>query len=329
MSTSAMLKSNLPEQYPEKSRKKSIAIVGADGFLGSALAVTLGAKRIVYGPCSGDDVHISQAKETVRQADIVINAAGFRVRPGCTYADYQRSHQGAAEGIVPWIRQGALLLHISSASIMGKSKTQRLGVGMKPHPESFPSPAYAKAKYEADLYVEQAAARGGFKAIYLMPAVVYAPQGAGMVETMIRLAKQGKSLRLYPRSARHHLCHARLLVEVFRRVIEQSDSLPHLSRFIVADPYTVSNRDLEAMIERYAGRKLKVFPVPAGLLSAVLKCTFHSRIPKLDLKTWGEIFGVLDYDTEYDPSDTYRMLGIDPAEYSIERTLEPIVREAF
>jgi hypothetical protein len=57
--------------------------------------------------------------------------------------------------------------------------------------------------------------------------------------------------------------------------------------------------------------------------------TFHSRTPKFDLKTHGEIFGVLNYDTEYDPSDTYRILGIDPSTYSIEKTLEPIIREAF
>jgi nucleoside-diphosphate-sugar epimerase len=326
MSTSAVSKVMSPR--PDACTK-SIAIVGADGFVGSSLAAVLGAKRVVYGPCSGGDVHVSQAKEVLQQADIVINAGGFRVRPGCTYADYQRSHQGAAEAITPWIRKGALLLHISSASVMGSSKDRKLGIGMPPNPATFPSPAYATAKFEADQFVEKAAARQGFRAIFLLPAVVYAPQGAGMVESMLGLAKKGISLRLYPRSARHHLCHARLLVEAFRRVIEQSDSLPHLSRFLVADPYTVTNRELEAMIERYAGRKLKALPLPAGLLSAVLTRTFHSRIPKLDLKTWGEIFGVLNYDTEYDPSDTFRILGIDPAQYSIDKTLDPLIREAF
>jgi nucleoside-diphosphate-sugar epimerase len=301
--------------------------VGADGFLGSFLAGSFGAKRVVYGPCAGEDVHVSQAKQMLHQADVVINAGGFRVRPGCTYADYQRSHQGAAEAITPWIRPGALLLHISSASIMGSSKTQKLGVGLPPNPATFPSPAYAMAKFEADQFVERAAARFGFRVIYLMPAVVYGPQGAGMIETMIRLAKKGLALRLYPRNARHHLCHTDLLIEIFARVIEQSDSLPHLSRFLVADPCTVTNRELEAMIARYAGRRLRTVPLPVGLLSSALQHT--SRIPKLDLKTWGEIFGVLNYDTEYDASDTFRALGIDPAEYSMEKTLEPLIREAL
>jgi nucleoside-diphosphate-sugar epimerase len=326
MSTSLVTNSNLPR--PEK-RTKTVAVVGADGFVGSALAEALAAKRIMYGPCGEGDVHVSQAQAVLQQADVVINAGGFRVRPGCTYEDYQRSHQGATAAITPWIRKGALLLHISSASVMGKSKDRKLGVSMPLNPETFPSPAYAKAKLEADLFVEMAAARQGFRVIYPMPAVVYAPKGAGMVESMIQLAKKGTALRLYPRDARHHLCHSQLLVEAFRRMVEHSDSLPHLSRFIIADPYTVTNRELEEMIQRYAGRKLRILPIPVGLLSAVLTHTFHSRTPKLDLKTWGEIFGVLNYDTAYDPSDTYRVLGIDPAQYSIEQTLDPLIREAF
>jgi nucleoside-diphosphate-sugar epimerase len=325
MSTSAVTK----RVSPQPCTTKAIAIVGADGFVGSSLAAVLGAKRVVYGPCGNGDVHVTQAKAVLQEADIVINAGGFRVRPGCTAEDYRRVHQGATAAITPWIRKGATLLHISSASIMGSSKDRKLGVGMTPDPATFPAPAYATAKFEADRFVEQAAAQQGFRVFFLLPAVVYAPQGAGMIETMIRLAKKGTALRLYPRDSVHHLCHANLLVETFTRVIEQSDSLPDRSRFLVADPYTVSNRELEAMIERYAGRKLRTLPLPVGLLSAVLSRTFHSKVPKLDLKTWGEIFGVLNYDTEYDPSDTYRLLGIDAAQYSMEKTLEPLIREAF
>ncbi len=321
---------NLTDQeLPQLGPKKSIAVVGADGFVGSCLAGALQAQRIMYGPCGEGEVHVSQAQAVLQQADVVINAGGFRVRPGCTYQDYQRSHQGATAAITPWIREGALLLHVSSASIMGSSKDRKLSASMPPNPATFPALAYAMAKLEADKFVETAAAQQGFRVVILCPAVVYAPRGAGMVETMIQLAKKGIALRLYPRNARHHLCHADLMVEVFRRVIEQSDSLPHLSRFIVADPYTVTNRELETLIQRYVPRKTRTLPMPVGLLSAVLKHTFHSTNPKFDLKTWGEIFGVLNYDTAYDSSDTFSTLGIDPAQYSMEKTLEPMIRQAF
>src|SRR6266705_3392217 len=297
-----------------------LAVVGADGFVGGNLASALQAKKIVYGPCRIGDIHITQAEELLKQADVVINAAGFRVRPGCTYADYQQSHEGATARLVPQIREGALLLHISSASVLGKSKHQKLGLQTQANPTAFPCPAYALAKLETDQFLEKASAEHGFKVIFLRPAVIYSPNGASMIETLMRLAKRGITLRLHPREARHHLCHTSLLAEVTRRVIEKRDHLPHLSRFIVADPFTVTNRQLENMIRRCVAAKTLTVPIPSGLVTALLSHTFHSKNPKLDFKTRGEIFGVLNMDSEYDPSETFTTLGIDASQYAIEKT---------
>jgi len=165
--------------------------------------------------------------------------------------------------------------------------------------------------------------------MFMRPAVVYSPQGAGMVGTVLKLAKQGVTLRLYPRQARHHFCDMNLLVEVASRVIERRDQLPDLSSFVVADPYTVTNRELDAIIQQHVPRKGMTLPIPVPLLASMLGCTFHSTNPKLDLRTWGEICGVLDLDTAYDPSDTFRDLDIDPAQYALDRTLLPLIRRAL
>jgi nucleoside-diphosphate-sugar epimerase len=308
--------------------KPLIAVVGADGFVGGGLAEALQAERVVYGPCRSGDIHISQAERLLSKAEVIINAGGFRVRPGCTYADYQQSHKGATSAFVPWIRKGALLLHISSPSVLGKSKDQKLGNQTPPNPRSFPSPAYALAKLEADQFLQEAAAERDFRLIFLRPAVVYAQQGAGMVDTLIKLAKRGIILRLYPRNARHHLCHMNLLVEVVRRVIGQNH-LPHLSCLVVADPYTVTNRELETMIRRHLRQTSVTLPIPVGWISAALRHFFHSRNPKWDLRTQGEIFGVLNLDTVYDPFETFLLLGIEPSQYSLEKTLQPLIEEAF
>jgi nucleoside-diphosphate-sugar epimerase len=229
---------------------------------------------------------------------------------------------------VPSLRRGALLLHLSSASVLGKSAEQKLGNQSSPNPRSFPSPAYAVAKLEADRYLEQAAAEQNLRVIFLRPAVVYSPEGAGMVDTLLQLAKRGIALRLYPGDARHHFCHLDLLAEVVRRLIEQNN-VPYLSRLVVADPYTVTSRELEEMICRYVPRKTVPVPVPAAWISCLLRHSFHSRNPRLDLATWGEIFGVLHLDTEYDPSETFRLLGIDASQYSPDRTLLPVIQEVL
>jgi nucleoside-diphosphate-sugar epimerase len=305
-----------------------IAVVGADGFLGGHLAEALQAARVVYGPCHEGDVHIGQAEGLLRKADIIINASGFRVRPGLAFADYQQCHRGATSAFAPWVRQGALLLHISSAAVLGKSKDKKLGDQASPTPETFPCPAYALAKFEADQFLQRTAAEGGFRVIFLRPAVVYAPRGSGMVDTMVELAKRGIILRLYPQDARHHLCDIKLLVEVVRRVIQQGD-LRQLSSLVVADPYTVTNRQLETMIRRHLTRRSVTIPIPVALMSRLFRLSFHSRNPKLDLPTWGEILGVLNLDTVYDPFETFRLLGIDSSEYSLEKTLLPLIQEAL
>jgi hypothetical protein len=142
------------------------------------------------------------------------------------------------------------------------------------------------------------------------------------------MAKRGIILRLYPRDARHHLCHLDILVEVVRRILERDD-LPNLSHLVVADPYTVTSRELEGMIVRYLRQTSRTVPVPAPLMSALLRHTFHSKNPKYDLRTWGDIFGVFHLDTVYDPFETFRILGIDPSQYALERTLEPLIRQAL
>lgn len=311
------------------STRPFIVVVGADGFLGAGLAATLQARRVVYGPARDTDVPITEAETVLRKADVIINAGGFRVRTGCAYPDYQRSHEGATSNIVRWVRKGALFVHLSSTSVLGKSKERKLGNQTPPNPRSFPSPAYALAKLEADQFVQRVSAEREFRVIFLRPAAVYSPQGAGMVDTVLNLAKRGIILRLYPREARHHLCHLNLLAEVARRAIEHKDQLPHLSCLVVADPYTITNRELEAMILQYLPRKGRSFPVPLPLISTLLRHSFHSRNPRLDLRTWGEIFGVLHLDTAYDPFETYRLLGIDPSEYSLDKTLKPLIQQAL
>src|SRR5262249_51005847 len=229
-------------------------------------------------------------------------------RLGCGYGDYELSHQGSTSAFVPWIKKGALFLHVSSASVLGKGVG--LGNNTPANPQTFPSPTYASAKYEQDMYLEKESKKRGFRVIFLRPAVVYSERGAGMVDTMIKLAKRGVALRLYPRKARHHLVHMNLLAEVTRRIIERRDRISYLSTWVAADPYTVTNEELDTMISSAQQKRYVPLPLPAHWISSGLRHTFHSKTPKLDWKTWGEIFGVLAMDTVYDPSDTFRRLEI-------------------
>jgi hypothetical protein len=64
-------------------------------------------------------------------------------------------------------------------------------------------------------------------------------------------------------------------------------------------------------------------------MSMLFQFSFHSKNPKLDFPTWGQILGVLNLDSVYDPFETFRLLGIDWADYSLEKTLLPLIQEAL
>lgn len=310
------------------STKPLIAVVGADGFVGGGLADALAAEKVVYGPCRNGEVHISQAEPLLRLADVIVNASGFRVRRGLTLDDYRRCHWGSTSRFVPWIRPGALLIHMSSAHVLGKCRDRRLGNSATPAPDTYPCREYAVAKFECDQALEAAAAERGFRLVFLRPAILYARVGdASMIDNFCSLAKRGVIARLYPRSARHHLCHMNILCEVARRVVERP--VPHLTSLVVADPHTITSKQMEGMIRGHSRQKQLTVPVPASLMSTLLRYAPRFKNPKLDFRTWGEIFGVFHLDTVYDPSETFHLLGIDPARFAMEKTLLPFLRRAF
>ncbi len=310
------------------AKEKVVAVVGADGFVGGGFATGLGARRIVYGPCRAGEVHVSQAEDLLRTADVVINAGGFRVRRGLTLADYRQCHEVANSRFVPWIKKGALFLHMSSAHVLGKSRNGKLGNHSPPNPDTYPSAAYARAKLEADQAIEKAALERGFKAVFLHPTILYErPGDTSLPDNLCKSARAGRLLRLYPRDARHHLCHLSILVEVARRLIARDD-VPNLSHLVVADPFVVTSRELEEMIRQYHHGRARTVPIPSGLMSTLLRFSFHSSNPALDLRTWGDIFGVFHLDTEYDPSETFQLLEMDPSQYAIDRTLLPFMQQA-
>jgi nucleoside-diphosphate-sugar epimerase len=217
---------------------------------------------------------------------------------------------------------------MSSASVLGKSKDQKLGNHTTPDLRIFPAPDYARAKLEADEFLKEAAAERDFRLIFLRPSNLYAPNAEGMIRSLLGLANRGIILRLYPRSARQHFCDINLLADVARRVID-NHGLPQSTALVVADPYTVTNRELEELIRSNLRRSAVTVPLPLPLMSAVFRHSIRSTNPKLDWVTQGEILGFMNLDSVYDPSETFSLLGIDPSNYSRERTLEPVIQEGL
>jgi len=299
-------------------------VVGADGFVGGALAASLDGARVVFRPARDPrETPFDEAAPLLSGAKVVVNASGFRVRPGLAAADYRRTHAELVSRLVPALTPGSLLIHISSASVLGRSPGAPPPNDEVGSPGTFGCPDYAIAKRDAERAARAAARARGVRLAIVRPAVLYGPVPDGMIGTLTALAARGVLLRLVPGGHRHHLCALPLLVEAVRTLARQGDAIE--APLTLADPFFVTSAEIADLI-RDRHRPAVTLPFPAEAAGSVLRRLPRLSSPRFDLRTWGEILCILALDTVYDTSETYRLLGIDVSRFSRARTWERLAR---
>jgi nucleoside-diphosphate-sugar epimerase len=301
-----------------------IVVVGADGFVGGALAAALGGARIVFRRArDAGETPVENADTLLAGADVVVNASGLRVRPGLSAADYRRTHADAVVRLVPKLAPGSLLVHISSASVLGRSPATPPPNDEAGRPESFGCPAYAAAKRDAERVAREEARVRGIRLVVLRPAILYGREPDGMFGTLVSLASRGVLLRVVPAAHRHHMCALPLFIAAVGAAAARDKGLD--GPLTVADPFAVTNAEISALLTERFGAAWRV-PFPAGAAGSVLRRLPRSSSPRFDLATWGEILSILALDTVYDADDAFRVLGLDPDLFSRERTWEKLAR---
>jgi nucleoside-diphosphate-sugar epimerase len=304
-----------------------IVVVGADGVVGGILARALDAVRVVHrAPRTGEHA-IADAGDVVASARVVVNAQGFRPRPGMSARQLDDSHGPATAKLLDRMSAGQTLVHVSSAAVLGVARDGAVSGEWPAAPESFPMPAYAVSKWRAErVAVEQGGARG-LRTLVLRPAVVFEHPADGMLATLVRLAhERNVVLRLLPSRARHHFCSAPLLGAVARALVGSALPRPcaHGDAFTVADPFVVTNAQLREQLCLPLVRRLHLeIPVYPRTASTVLARLAGLRGP--DLAAQAEVFGVLGMDVRYDARATFERLGLEPRDFDVDRTWRPFV----
>lgn len=303
-------------------------VVGADGVVGGILARALDAVRVVHrSPRAGEHAN-ADAGEVIARARVVVNAQGFRPRPGLSALELDDSHGPATAKLIDRMSAGQTLVHVSSAAVLGTARAGLVSSEWPPAPESFPMPAYALSKWRAErIAIEQGGARG-LLTLVVRPAVVFEHPADGMLASLVRLARtRNIVLCLSPARARHHFCSAPLLGAVARALVTGPPTCSHGDAFTVADPFVVTNAELREQLCRPLARRLHLeVPVPARGASALL-----ARLPRLaalqglDVAALAEVFGVLGMDVRYDTGATFDRLGLEPTDFDVDRTWLPFV----
>jgi nucleoside-diphosphate-sugar epimerase len=305
-------------------------VVGADGVVGGILLRALDGVAVVHrAPRSGEHA-IADARDLLAAARVVVNAQGFRPRPGMTPKQLDDSHGPATAQLVDRLSPGTTLVHVSSAAVLGVgARDGAVGSAWPAAPESFPMPEYAVSKWRAErVAIERGGARG-LKTVVLRPAVVFEHPADGMLASLVRLARtRNVVLRLLPSRARHHFCSSSLLTAVARAVVARSSELAHGEALTVADPFVITNGQLrEQLCLPLVGRLHVEIPAPARVAASVL--AHVASLPGPDLAGLAEVFAVMGMDVRYDAAATFERLGLDAAEYSLVRTWAPFVAETL
>jgi nucleoside-diphosphate-sugar epimerase len=258
-----------------------VLLTGATGFVGRTLAGVLADAGYVVRaalrrdrplpPGCGEGVVVGDIgpdtdwQSAVRDADLVVHAAARAHVLGDDPANaalYMRVNAlgtrrlaaaAAAAGVTRFI-------FISSVKVNGERCTGRAyAAGDEPHPED----DYGRSKWAAEQQLRQLAAKGPIQAAIVRSPLVYGP---GVRANFLRLMQWVDGGRPLPLGSVHN---ARSLVSVWNLC----DLLVTLTRhsaaagtWMVSDGEDLSTPELIVRLGRALGRRVRLLPVPVGLL---------------------------------------------------------------
>jgi dTDP-4-dehydrorhamnose reductase len=298
---------------------RSVVVVGRNGALGELLTAALGARGVdLRHPGEALDAQVPE----LAQADVVVNVAGPRVRPGLGWAEYLREHVGTASAVARAMHEGAHLVHFSSAAVYG-AQPGRIAAGAAEAPLSFPNPSYAWAKLAGELAVRAICRERRVALSVVRPAMVYGAGVPSAIDTMIGLARRGVLFDLRPPDTVQHALSATLLVRAVEKLV--SDVVPMDAPLPLADPFVFTNQELSRAIGRRHPRAVRV-PAPLPIAESLLRKwpTFPAR----DAPGALAALAFLGLGNEFDWRPLFSALALDPSTFAREKTLDPYLESA-
>ena len=287
-------------------------VVGADGTLGGLLRSALDLEGLDLR-CPDEDA-LPDARP-LASFELVVNAAGPRVRPELGWRDYFREHVGVTRAIARAMKPGAHFVHLSSTSIFG-ARHRHLEAGTLESPLTFPNAGYAAAKHSAELAALAEGRTRGVKVSVLRLSMVYGPGIESALETLRRLKARGVAFRLGRRDIHHHYLHRDLLVASVKALSERGPVLD--APATLADPFWFTNADLDAA---WGSRAPWAVPMPLGL--AELAMAGWKRALSGEPPGALAALAVLAMDNRYAWQPAFEALGLPVTEFERARTLTP------
>lgn len=263
-----------------------IAITGATGFLGSALAARLAGDlhnvfaftRRASAP-SQDNVQIINAGNLSLDADWREAVAGIEAVVHCaarvhvmqdTAADLLAAFREVnVNGTMNLARQAATagvkrFVFISSVKVNGEATQPGCPFTEADSPN--PQDAYGQSKHEAEQSLRKLSADSGMEVVIIRPPLVYGPGVKANFASLMRAVKRGWPLPFGAVHNQRSFVAIDNLVDFIVTCI--SHPLAANQTFLVSDGHDLSTTDLVRRMALAAGVSLRLIPVPSWAVRA-------------------------------------------------------------
>lgn len=258
---------------------KSVAVTGADGFVGLHLCRMLdatgrsvvrivrkaagpgGVRRVVPDLRCAQDLHL-----VLENVSCIIHLAGRahvlrEVESDSLKAFREVNVHGTARLAEAAAR--ARVAHFVFVSSIGVNGSETFARAFTEADDPAPIEPYAQSKLEAEQWLEPFCAAAGVRLTIVRPPMVYGPGAAGNFHRLLRLAASGIPLPIGAIRNRRNLIGVQNLCDFLLLCLTHPAAS---GTFLVAEPEARSTPELVVALADALGVPSRVFAAPLGLL---------------------------------------------------------------
>jgi lipopolysaccharide/colanic/teichoic acid biosynthesis glycosyltransferase/nucleoside-diphosphate-sugar epimerase len=286
-----------------------VAITGASGFIGSNLLVAFDASGIdavavarrpidarAWQPSPPLDRETAPEEwaHAFEGVDIVVHTAGRAHIMRDEVADpldmFRRINR---DGTIMMARGAVLagvrrIVFLSSVKVLGETTSDRRP--FRNGDAAAPVDPYSISKWEAEIALEALADDHDLEVVVIRPPLVYGPGVVGNIAALQRLIARGVWLPLGRATANRR---SMISIANLSAAISAAMLVPAAAghRLLVSDNDDISTADFVQKLATTAGQRVRLIPIPAGLLRRVLLLVGRQAL-------WSRLFGDLRVDID-------------------------------
>jgi nucleoside-diphosphate-sugar epimerase len=256
-----------------------VLVTGASGFVGAALCrellarghtVRAAVRRLVPPGTVPPRLHQILVPDIAAEFDrralvdgvgTVVHLAAIAHRSNQIEGELRRVNCDAAVRLAQ-AAAGRRFVFLSSVKVHGEDS----GSGTYAEDDALnPQDSYGRSKLEAELALNETAARNGIELVIIRPPLVYGPEVKANFLRLLGWVDSGLPLPFASVRNRRSLIYVGNLVDAIARFAEHPAAR---GPFLVSDEESVSTPELVSRIARALERPARLFPAPPALLRA-------------------------------------------------------------